>query len=245
MKRIPRKIFSIYRRNGRYRGVRRTYTSKRVRSNRIFRRFVRRTATKPELKWIIAAWGSGSIGTQQGAPATYYTQAMTPITLNPGTGVGTRIGNQVNFIKVDARWVINDDSNQTFPLKAPARNTFPVRIVVWTPRRPVLQASNHIEQLNIQSQIDFDQVTVLMDTIQYISPTYIEESETNEPAGGPRLSALVIKRSFKFPRKVKFTTGNNDLDPEKDILYVTFKVHLVLNAGITVTAENKTWYFDS
>lgn len=216
-----------------------------VRSNRIFRRFIRRTAPRPELKWSLNTFNSGSVGTQTGATDTFYTQALSPLTLNPGTGVGTRIGNQLNFIKVDCRFFYQDNSNQTTPLTAPDYLSYPVRTIIWTPRRPYTEAAAHVQGLTDQQLIDYDQVTVHRDLTVYLSPTYINESGTNEPAPGGRNSGIVKNFKVKFPRKVKLTAANNDLDPQTDILYVTFLCSSVPRSGCIVYANSKTWYFDS
>lgn len=216
-----------------------------ARSRRIFKRFIRRRAVRPELKFSDNVFTSGPIGSQSTATAAFYTQAVTPLTLAPGTGVGTRIGSQVNFVKVDFRMFIVDDSNQTFPLNAPVLCSYPIRLIIWTPRRPYLQAAAHVQGLNVHQLPNYDILTVFKDITFNLSPTYVAETTSNEP--GAASSNASILRTFKlmFPRKVKLTDANSDLDPQTDILYATWICNSVGRAGVQVYCDAKTWFFDA
>lgn len=223
----------------------RRYTSRRTRSNRIFKRFIRRDALKPELKYKNSIYDSGSIGNQNGATSRFYTDSVMPATITNGPTVNDRIGNQINVIKCDLRFYIRDFSNQTTPLSAPINLTYSIRCIIWSPRRPVAQALAHIQSREMESQIDYNLVTVYRDVMLKMSPTYIAEATTNEPNGGPRDGQILKVFKIKFPRKIKFTPVNDDLDPDKDMLFATFKVNTTSGAGIRVNGDNRVWFFDS
>lgn len=225
-----------------YRAFRRT--GRISRSNRIFRRFANRTATRPELKHNFVTWNTGKLGQQTGAVGTFYTQSLTPLTLVKGTADDNRIGNKVNFIKVDMRMWIKDDSDQASAQVGPSKHTFPVRIIIWTPRRPYAQSAAYIQALGQANMVDFDYVTCFMDNTFQVYPSYIYDL-SNDPAPGGGPCEITFQRRFKFPRKIQLDDTNNDLDPQKDILYCTCLCNTTAAAGVIVYNHSRTWYFDS
>ena len=214
-----------------FRGVRRTRGS-------IFKRFIKRTALKPELKYVLTTSSNTTAG---GTPFTF---ALTPAVLGEGTGISARVGNQVSFIKFDTRLEFKNNSPTTTGA-APVVQSGRIRVCVWTPRIDFTRSLAYMNSIDMNTHIDYNAVTLLKDFQTYLSPPYMAEATSNDIAGGPFPYARTIPFTQKFPRKVKFG-GINDggistLDEEKETCYLTFYSDL----NVAWLHNTKLWYFDS
>lgn len=225
-----------------FKGVRRT--GRRARSNRIFRRFIRRRAIRPELKWASNSINA-TVGNQAGATnVNSYSFALTPQAIGQGTGIGDRIGNELNFIKVDIRTTYVDDSTLTDGNR-PAHHSYLVRQVIWSPRVDIDLALAYMNDINSYSNIDFNNATILSDTTFTMSPR-IEGVAGVVVGQATNPSLKLVTRKVKFPRKVKFSNNTlTTVDEEKYTLYMTIVCDTVAQAGVHHYTEAKTWYFDS
>lgn len=233
-----RKRFSSGRRR-----FKRRFIGKRQRSARIYRRFIRRKAKKPELKYksIVAAAGLAT----GGASATRITFAASTDNIANGTGVDQKIGRQVNLTKVNIRMrIANNSANGS--LTAPSEANGIYRVIFWTPRVDFTAATNYMNTLTTPiDQINFDIVTVHYDRCMSNSNPIMAAvaGSVYGPSGGPSLGERVILKTFKFPRKCKFYEASPaTLNVDKDILYCTI---IGGRLSILIDCVSRTWYYDS
>lgn len=236
---MVRRFRAIYRTRGSRRILRRrTYrTTRRARSNRIYRRFIRRSAVKPELKWVV--------GTNNGevAASTAGSVRGNPATLPIGTGVSQRIGNKIKTIRCDVNLTLINNSLTTLPNAAPARQQAQTRYILWAPRTSYSTAVAYMNNLGIATHVDFSYVTVYRDSYLSLSPPYMAEATSNDIAGGPSPYMKTIRMKLKWPRSVTFTDDNgSDLVNTKYALYLTV-VNSYLATAYSITT--KMWYFDA
>lgn len=170
-----------------------------------------------------------------------YTNAMTPLTLNQGTNYDQRVGNQVNFIKVDGRMNFRNDSATTVGTAPQVPNSL-VRLIVWSPRVDYSTALTYMNALQTGSLLDPLYATYHRDITFSLSPPYMAEATSNDIAGGPSLYSTIKNLSIRFPRKVKFAPSSVNVDEEKYSLYFT-----VVNGQLNLIGfyNFRTWYFDS
>lgn len=216
---------------------RRKFRTTRVqKSRRLFRKFIRRKALKPELKYQTTDSQSPSI-----PPNGCYTAKVTPSQINFGTSAGTRIGQRVNFIKLDITAQVRNDST-TSVTSAPTMQSAPHRFVVWSPRTDITTAVTYMNAIGVGTIIDYSYVTVYRDVIFHLSPPYMAESTSNDIAGGPCLYLWLRRFSLRFPRKVTFGGGNTLVDEEKYSCYFT-----VVTSGFPAVANlsHRTYYYDA
>lgn len=218
---------------------RKRFIGKRKRFGKIYRRFVRRKAMKPELKFGVIAQSAILTGGSSPARVTTF---VSPDQISTGTGNNQKIGRQVNLVKMFIRLQIRNNSDTTGT--APAIHTGVSRIVLWTPRVDSTAAITYMNTLgSVLDQIDFDTVTVVKDTLVTLSPPYMQELAGADISAGPKNYQRVFGWMIKFPRKAKFYEANNaNLNPDKDILYMTI-VGGVLKTSTDFTT--KLFYFDA
>lgn len=225
-----------------------------VKSKRIFRRFIRRNAIKPELKYYRQHFDFDSEFSNTSTttnPGTYSAQ-LTPVNLPQGTGVGTRIGNQVNFIKFDFRMLLRAETftNSAGTFFNGNDNSFLVRCTIWSPRVTFTEAQNYMNGISSEENINFDMVTVHKDWMIRLGNN---QYQSNFNSGGtPTILAGGVadsyfkKISLKFPRKVKFgVDGDTALDQEKYAAFVTYTSKFNILSAFHGDLDIKTWYFDS
>lgn len=240
----------MYRRKTRYRKRNVPYftrykpTGYRFRSKRIFKKFIKRRAIKPELKYVIVNQ-SQQVGLQSGSGGPTFSTTLSADSITQGSTVQNRIGAKVNIIKVDVNILIKDNSNQTFPLVAPKLGSYLVRIICWAPRTTVALAQTYMTALSINSNIDFHQATVYHDKCYNFAISYISETTSNDPAPGMGMAIRNFKWKFKFPRKVHLPQGQDELDVEKYVMFITYIANDLTGAGIVFYQESKTWFYDS
>lgn len=224
--------------------LRRTgYFRRTGRSNRIFRRFISRRAVKPELKKIFTQWNQivGYGGTGVGVS---YTFNVTPLTMAQGITSYTRIGTTVKFVKVDIRLLLLDASGVT-GVTAPDYASCLLRIIVWSPRIASASAATQLGSTGMTGFADTDSATIYYDKIMVTQPAFIDVGSTGYLNAGADKVNCHRRMSFKFPRKVHFKEANTDIDPDKDIMYITIVPQNVAGYGVTVYLNSRLWYFDS
>lgn len=212
-------------------GIRKRYMPKRRRS--IFKRFIKRTAIKPELKWVTADQTFSSTTTTS-------SRAFSAVAIPQGTAVNNHIGGQCNLIKVDYRMylVYNRDT-------VAQRLSDTGRYVLWTPRVDLGKATAYMNTISVTTIIDIQYVTIHEDRLVYLSPNDTQSGSTVTPGSGPMKNNVVVTGSCKFPRKVKFpsvTADISDLDDEKNIMYIT---NVNQSARYDYDCRTKLWFFDS
>nr|WAE42344.1 MAG: capsid protein [Cressdnaviricota sp.] len=232
MRKLPRKVFKILRKNGKFRGVRRTRR----------RRFSRaRRGRKTELKWILTN------ASQNISAGTLNTTVLTPVNLAQGVAVNQRIGDQCKFIKVDVRMEVINNSPTTLPAAAPQYQSGLTRVIVWSPRIEFARANNYVTltPITLTTLLDFNVMNVFADFMVTLSPPYMQSTTTNGIGAAPFAYYKLIRKSISFPRKVKFSSYAPDIteiDNEKDSLYLTF-VNDILD--IRMAWQAKTWFVDA
>lgn len=218
-------------------------TGRRGRSNRLFRRFINRRAIRPELKWTTNI-ANAQLGNSIGSTALTSTTPLTPVTIGQGVGIGSRVGDQVKFVKIDVRTVLRDASGAN-NVTAPLLPDYLIRCIVWSPRVDITAATTNMNAMTIQLQVDYNIVTVISDRTYRLAPHFIGDTVSADPNTGA-LSTRVLYHKFKFPRKVKFAGNTIDLvDEEKFSCYMTFICDNLTGVGFTYNINSKTWYFDS
>lgn len=230
-------------------------TSKVKKSNYLFRKFIRRRALKPELKYSDSTFSFDSYfytGTPSSTPGTYSAQ-ITPIALTQGPGVGGRIGNQLSFVKFDFRMVLHAEpfQNAGGTFSAPVGNTILVRTTIWSPRVVFSEAQAYMNNITNETNIDFNMITVhrdmnIMMAVDALSSVNYSSSVgvINGTGGFPDTCSRVFK--VKFPRKVKFgVDADITIDQEKYSAFVTFTLKKNNYTAIHGDIDCKTWYFDS
>lgn len=230
------------RRGGRIYRRRRFRTTRVQRSRRIFRRFIRRRAAQVELKYQY----QGPVLAEIPAANNYTNNAHSNAFVQ-NTGVGARVGNQIKFVKVDFNIQIFNNSATTLPLRAPAVQSAYTRILFWTPRVAVAQATDYMTNIvGVITPIDFTVVTVLRDVLVNLSPPYMAEATTNDIAGGPFAYSVIRHFKIPHPRKVKFASANinpnNTIDPDTHQLYFT-----IVNSSLDtrIAYSNKIYFIDA
>lgn len=214
---------------------RRKYRTTRVqRSNRIFRKFIRRTAIRPELKFSDLNYE----GTVNANSVQNIRVSMS--NMETGTAHYQRIGNQVNFVKVDLRMIVRNNSSTTSG-SAPVEASFYHRIIIWSPRIDFNAASLAMTGMDFNDIIDHNAVTVYRDVMQILYPPYMQEDLTDATPAGNGRDKIFRKFSIKFPRKVKFGLGLTGLDEEKNSLYMTIKTQ----GAIAYNTQSRVWFFDA
>lgn len=205
------------------------------------RRFVRR-ANKPELKYVESNFA------QNINEATTYTNALSALTIAQGPGVNQRIGNQLRLIKMNINMYIKDNSFTGGVTAVPAVQSYQIRCVLWTPRVAQATAATYMGNLTLIRHIDFNVVTVHKDFIFKLSPPYMQEATGADIAAGPFAFSKTMKFNVLFPRKVHLAPGENILDIDKDVMYVTYAIEDTPGTslvGIAVNTQTKTWYYDN
>lgn len=207
-------------------------------SRRIFKRFIRRTAIRPELKFVDAQQTIPNI-----IPLTSRSFKLSPDAIETGVSRSQRTGAQVKFIKVDLNAVFRNNSSTTSPAVAPSIQSANHRFIIWTPRVDITAAINYMNSItNYAVLFDYNIITIVRDITFALSPPYMSEATTNDIAGGPRPYEIMKKFKIPHPRKVKFFNQAGTIDEERYTLYCTIVTSYLDTIMILNT---RTFYFDA
>lgn len=224
--------------SNKYGGLRRrTPGSKAGRSNRIFRKFIRRSALRPELKYNLFANQSGAV---VGTTLNLHTDQIVQ-----GTTIGTRIGQSLKFVKLDYMLDFYDATSST-GVNGAVRNSYGLRYMIWSPRVDANTAIDYMNTVKFRDFIAYDAVTIYRDVRMVMHPKIFLNGGT-AALNNHGNQVCFIRSSMKYPRKVHFAIGNSTLDEEKDRIYITFVIDTD-QSGTDVRSglflQSKLWYFD-
>lgn len=205
------------RRKFRFRTRRRRY----FRRNRFnFRRYLRRSAKKPEIKYVNKVYN-----TNINANSTYLNNLVNEIT--EGTGPSQRIGRYVKsrYLSINLNFMVNAVGSGS-PVTR-------LRICVLTPRCDQVQFEGHVTAVGSLGQFDPSLAGVMYDNIIYI----------NNPADGWR-NNFKLKRTFRFPRKIQFSGLDNAID-NRDFCYIAVYNPVASAGQISIYGHARLTYCDA
>lgn len=236
-----RNKYSRYRSKSNY-GRRRRIITKRSRTNRIMRRALRRRPIPPEIKY------SDNIPCNNSPipPGQNVAFPVSVSSMQVGNVQGARIGSSIRsrMVKLNIRFVGPISSNAT-PVVAP---DVKIRMIAWTPRIGFTDAATYMGNVTLLTVIDFNNVTVLCDQYVSVGAQANGNQSLGDAAGnGAVRSDIVIQKSVRFPRTMRFTATTNNVDPNRDILYMTFINSGANTSNFTVFLSifSKTTYVDN
>lgn len=191
---------------------------------RIVRNAMRRRAIRPEIKYIDLNLASAQL-----TAATQTTFNITPTVIETGAGNGARIGQEVQFRKVNLRFHITAGNQSPNVSEYTYNPEYYQRIVIWTPRIDYAQSLQYMNTINLYTVISYQAVTVHKDMMVRLSLASGQEFNTNGNQIQLGQTGLrheyFFNKTFMFPRKARFAPtniSNNDLvDVDKDVLYMT------------------------
>jgi len=207
-----------------------------MKGQRLFRRFLRKKS-KPELKY-----NTSQINFNNMVANTNTTSSITPTALQSGTLRSEKIGQQVKFVKVSIRLLVNNDSATTAPEAAPSLQSSLNRIIIWTPRLDMETCQEYMSNLVIPTLLDPNYITVLRDVTFNMSPPYMQEATNNDIAGGPFARQYIKRFEILHPRNVHFPFDSNSIDEEKYGMFITFVNGEFINDMICFA---RTFYYDA
>jgi len=202
----------------------RTLFMKRFRRRRGVGRMMSRRRTKPELKFALLE-----------RTAELNPQSRTIITISPtamaqGTAENERIGGEIKSMRNQFRFQIwSSNDYQEDPPDAGDRSTVMVRCLIWSPRISYVGAETYLNSIDLLEPIDFNVCTIHHDFYFTLGNEHyvFEQATINITAGqfmgpSPVPGIRYFQKYTKFPRKIKFRPNSNDIDPNKDVLYLMF-----------------------
>lgn len=228
--------FSRYSRGRMLRSLRsrRTYNGRRR-----FRRMMRRSRGKPELKFIQQEYNPQTSPNPASTLVanSKWIGALTPSTINVGSSVSARIGNEIKFMRNQFRLDL-----VTLGTGSAAGINGYVRILVVSPRIAYTQFENHINLMVYNEPMDYNVATVHHDRY------YVMGYDSWVPAGADRVPTPVptvrhTKFVTSFPRKVKFAQGSSTVDVNTDTLYAVIFNNTAYN--IRTLGFIKTTFIDT
>lgn len=229
-----RRRSKTYRRRRNYKSsFRRPRISK---TRRIMKRFMKRAALRPELKFAILQNTFGQ------SAATNTTTKVSQNDVSIGGDEQQRLGEQINVSKIYMRMYMADSSGNTGST-APNYPDSRHRIIFWTPRVDYLLALAYMTLVTDQvSILDTNVVTIHKELNFALGSSYIDATGGATgvlAAASATPTVKFIDFVIPFPRKVKFgptaLTGNTIMNRNKDVLYASF-----------ITGRNPmTWSFSS
>lgn len=215
-------------------------TSKASRYNSLFRKFTAPSRRlKPELKYIDTSINANINANQ------YYTNSISPFSIVEGTNYDQRVGNRVRSKSLRIRMKFVDNSNQTTPAVSPYAHTYMFRVVLWTPRLEQGKVTTYLQTVSFLDHIKPNYCTVVHDKYYKLSPCYVGEASTNDPAGPPRDFQMVLTKNVTFPRKIVFNDTDNLMDIDKDVMYISIWMDSIARSGISFTAVTRMFYYDT
>lgn len=170
---------------------------------------------KPELKFVAEA---GTVNILAGPSTT--TINITSLAVVLGPTQFQRIGNQIMLRKCVLKSDLQVSNN-------PA-NLFPdfwLRAIIWTPRVDAADANSYLNTVGFNSILDFKILNTFYDKkirMGAVSSIVLAPIVAPVPNYPTWPSQARLDKTFLFPRSVKFTDLNNLMNPNKDVMYITF-----------------------
>lgn len=187
------------------------------RRRRVFRRRfnlrriqrVMRRRPKPELKWVSISSLNTAIVPHAGTDADPHTVfQLTPSQILPGEARSERSGNRVNYhnflVEIWGDTTVNGAGG------APLINTY--RFLLVSGRVSVLATTNALRVTSLVSSLDFNNYHVYFDRVVQLA------NPVTDTTGRP--STYHVKKLIRFPRKVVFASGSDDVLNVKDHVYL-------------------------
>lgn len=211
----------------------RRYTRARTYSNRRrLTRMMRRSRGRPELKFAI-----GQTNQQNLVSLGRTTIPTSPETLLQGTSVSTRVGASVKFIRNTINFYARANPSNT------SRVEGFVRFIMWTPRISYTQADLYMTALAPLEMIDYNVATIHKD--MYLHFGKIGQGTIGASTNvlqAPNWTEKTFRISNPFPRRVNFRNGNNDVDPNTDVMYLT--LINAMDTNLTYDLGSRTTFID-
>lgn len=212
---------------------------RRFRRARRVGRMMRRRRARPELKYATIDRTDVTL-----AANSRETRSVSPIAMVQGTAEGQRIGGSVKFFRITGGLSMRSDVAQP---AQPSRPDGILRFLFWTPRIAQAEAQAYMDLVGFNEPVDYNVATVHKDTvvsIGYPEFQYTGVGLTGTVAGSNPISSFKFwKFTFKFPRTVTFRPGDDDVDINKDVMYIT--VFNVNTFQVVYNFTFRTTYIDA
>lgn len=220
--------------------VTRKFISKKRRYNYNQSRNLRRRPLPPEIKFADTQFINSTL------PAGSNTNGTCSIsTMLPGNVEATRIGECIKsrYVKI----TLNFEGPQANTTSNPVYySDCKMRVVFYTPRVNATEANAYMGGIGNFDMIDFNQVSVLCDQYITVGANLINVSGTAANGNGIK-SQIIMRKSLKFVRNMRFNKSNNNLNVDKDIIY-----YCILNCAVagsnfyvTTTGQSRLTYVDN
>lgn len=217
------------------RGIFRRRLGRRYSRKRVLGRMMRRRRQRPELKYDQEPYNPGPAATIN-ANSRWKGQ-LTPSTMPQGTGMGERVGNYIKFLNNQFRLQMI-----TLGTTGAAGINGLLRILIFSCRIAWAQAEAHIDLMEFNEPMDYNVATVHHD--KYVTLGYDQWEPADDTAKVATATPTLKHWNFytKFPRKVHFANGSNEIDINEDTLHIVIFNNSPFN--VRTAGFRRTTYID-
>lgn len=209
-------------------------------------RMMRRKRMKPELKFIqVPVYGNQAVPVAAGSPGIIQS-VVTPLTITQGAGLQNRIGASLKFLRCQIRMTL--EALFVVPRGNDAQPILFCRVLILQSRLNEVDLTNYLLSLNsLLIPIDYNVATVFYDRMHRLTSAAAFDSSGGQPfstGDGATPGKKYIKKIVKFPRRVNFAPGVNDVNDPSDRLRIVF-MNDSLNKQVSVSVISRTTFIDS